>query len=89
MIKLSDKEKQILLYLITNCEIYQLNENEALKYIKENFSIQISRRSYYNYKNQVYKNHEKNSPYVRLFKNINPEILKTGLVYHLGSKENG
>lgn len=70
MLKLSDKEKQILLYLITNCEIYQLNESEALKYIKHKFSKTISRRLYYNYKKIIYKDHTKNSPYFRLFKNI-------------------
>ena len=68
MLKLSDKEKQILLYLITNCEIYQLNESEALKYIKDKDSKSISRRTYYNYKNQIYKDHDKNSPYFGLFR---------------------
>ena len=42
MLKLSDKEKQFLLYLITNCEIYQLTESEALKYIKNKFPKSIS-----------------------------------------------
>lgn len=69
--KLSDKEKQILLYLITNCEIYHLNEEEALKYIKNNFPRTISRRTYYNYKNKVSENHEKKSPYSGLLKMLN------------------
>ena len=68
MLKLSDKEKQILLYLITNCEIYQLNESEALKYIKDKVSKSISRRTYYNYKKIIYKDHTKNSPYFGLFR---------------------
>jgi hypothetical protein len=68
MLKLSDKEKHSLFYLITNCEIYQLNESEALKYIKDKFSKSISRRTYYNYKNQIYRDHDKNAPFFRLFR---------------------
>lgn len=68
MLKLSNKEKQILSYLITNCEIYQLNENESLKYIKEKFRQSISRRTYYNYKSYIYKDHDKNSPYFGLLR---------------------
>ena len=68
MLKPSNKEKQILLYLIANCEIYQLTENEALKYIKDKFSKAISRRTYYNYKNQMYKDHDKNASFSGLFR---------------------
>jgi hypothetical protein len=68
VLKLSNKEKQILSYLITNCEIYQLNENESLKYIKEKFRQSISRRTYYNYKSYIYKDHDKNSPYFGLLR---------------------
>lgn len=68
MLQLSNKEKLSLSYLITNCEIYQLNESEALQYIKEKFPKPISRRTYYNYKNHIYNNHYKNSPYFRLFR---------------------
>ena len=68
MLQFSDKEKQSLLYIITNCEIYQLTETEALRYIKNKFSKPISRRTYYNYKNQIYKDHDKNSPYFGLFR---------------------
>ena len=68
MLQSSDKQKQFLLYLITNCEIYQLNEKEALEYIKNKFSKPISRRAYYNYKNQMYKDHDKYSPYSGLLR---------------------
>ena len=68
MLKLSGKEKQILLYLITNCEIYQLTESEAFKYIKDKFSKSISRRLYYKYKSQMYNDHEKNAPFFGLFR---------------------
>jgi hypothetical protein len=68
VLQLSNKEKQFLLYLITNCQIYQLNESEALQYIKGKFSKSISRRTYYNYKSQVYDEHDKNSPYFGLFR---------------------
>lgn len=68
MTKLSDKEKQILTYIITNCEIYYFDEDEALKYIKEHFSRQISRRTYYAYKNKIYKKHEANSLSFRILR---------------------
>jgi hypothetical protein len=68
LLKLSNKEKQILSYLIINCEIYQLNENESLKYIKEKFRQPISRRTYYNYKSYIYKDHDKNLPYFGLLR---------------------
>lgn len=68
IIKLSDKEKISLSYLITNCEIYQLHESEALKYIKNKFLKSISRRTYYNYKSQMYKDHDKNAPFFGLFR---------------------
>jgi hypothetical protein len=68
MLKLSNKEKMSLSYLITNCEIYQLNEKEALQYIKNKFSKSISRRAYYNYKSQMYKDHDKNAPFFGLFR---------------------
>ncbi len=68
MLQSSDKQKQFLLYLITNCEIYQLNEKEALEYIKNKFPNPISRRTYYNYKNQVYEEHDKNAPFFGLFR---------------------
>lgn len=68
MLNLSYKEKQSLLYLITNCKIYQLNEKEALRYIKNKFLRPISRRLYYNYKNQMYKDHDKNAPFFGLFR---------------------
>jgi hypothetical protein len=73
MLKLSDKEKLTLSYLITNCEIYQLNEKEALEYIKNKFSKPISRRAYYNYKNQMYKDHDKNAPFFGLFRFHSPK----------------
>ncbi|HET9807213.1 MAG TPA: hypothetical protein VFP49_09915 [Nitrososphaeraceae archaeon] len=66
MLQFSDKEKQILSYLITNCEIYQLNEKEALEHIKNKFLKPISRRTYYNYKSQVYEEHDKNAPFFGL-----------------------
>ncbi|HET9805396.1 MAG TPA: hypothetical protein VFP49_00655 [Nitrososphaeraceae archaeon] len=64
----TNKEKQFLLYLITNCEIYQLNEKEALEHIKNKFSKPISRRTYYNYKSKVYEEHDKNVPFFGLFR---------------------
>jgi|GEM_PF-713312 len=89
MLKLSGKEKYILLYLITNCEIYQLNENEALQYIKNKFSKSISRRAYYNYKNRMYKDHGKNAPFFGLFRLHSPkqrskDMASLSLISHRG-----
>jgi len=67
MTKLSDKEKRILTYIITNCEIYHFNEDESLKYIKDNLRP-ISRRTYYAYKNKIYKKHEANSLSFRILR---------------------
>ncbi|HJT83514.1 MAG TPA: hypothetical protein VJ697_03440, partial [Nitrososphaeraceae archaeon] len=41
---------------------------EALEYIKNKFSKSISRRAYYNYKNKVYEERDKNSPYSGLYR---------------------
>ena len=56
MAKPSVQEKLVLTFLITNSEIYRLNEKEALKYIQFNFSKPISRRTFYNYKKMIYNN---------------------------------
>ena len=87
MLHLSNKDKQFLLYLITNCEIYQLNEQEALEYIKNKFSKRISRRSYYNYKNQMYKDHDKNAAFFGLLrfhesKQSSKDIASLSLISH-------
>ena len=68
MTKLSSKEQQILKYIIINCEIYHFNEDESLQYIRDHFTIPVSRRTYYNYKKQIYKKHEEDSPYFGLLK---------------------
>jgi hypothetical protein len=41
-----------------------------MKCIQDNLSRPISRRTYYDYKKKVYKNHEKHSPYFGLIKNL-------------------
>jgi hypothetical protein len=56
MAKPSAQEKLVLTFLITNSEIYRLNEKEALEYIHYNFSKPISRRTLYNYKKMIYNN---------------------------------
>jgi len=55
MTKSSLKEKLVLTFLVTNCEIYRLNEDEALEYIYFNLLQPISRRTYYNYKRKIYR----------------------------------
>jgi hypothetical protein len=56
MTKPSVQDKLILTFLITNSEIYRLNEKEALKYIQFYIPKPISRRTYYNYKKMIYNN---------------------------------
>jgi hypothetical protein len=55
MAKSSIVEKIVLTFLVTNCEIYQLDEKEAFQYIRVHFSKPVSRRTYYNYKKMVYE----------------------------------
>lgn len=57
MVKISENEKIILAYLVTNCEFYHLTEEESLDYIRFNFSKPISRRTFYNYKSMIYDNY--------------------------------
>jgi hypothetical protein len=57
MSKVSAEDKLILTFLITNSEIYRLNEKEALKYIQFYIPKPISRRTYYNYKKMIYSKH--------------------------------
>jgi len=54
--KKSKKRKFVLLELVSSCEYYNLNEKEALGFIN-NFldNRTICRRTYYNYKKQVYE----------------------------------
>jgi hypothetical protein len=54
MTKSSAEEKLVLTFLVTNCEIYKLDEEEALQYINFNFQP-ISKRTYYNYKRKIYR----------------------------------
>lgn len=54
MAKPSAEEKLVLAFLVINCEIYKLNEQEAIQYIHFNFKP-ISRRTYYKYKKIVYR----------------------------------
>lgn len=68
MSKLSSKETLILQYIVTNCEIFHLNEREALEYIRNNLPKAISKRTHYYYKNLIYKIQEEQSVYFKLFK---------------------
>ncbi len=54
--KLSRKQKLNLLALVSSCEYFQLNEKQVLEFINGFFHKRpISRRTYYNYKKQVYE----------------------------------
>jgi hypothetical protein len=61
MPKSSAEEKLILTFLITNSEIYRLNEKEALKYIRFYIPKPISRRTFYNYKKMIYNKYSSSS----------------------------
>ena len=75
--KFNDKEKQILKYLVTNCEIYSLNEAESLQYIKDHFVRPISRRTYYAYKKELYKEHGDHFPDFKLFNSLSSAYTKS------------
>jgi hypothetical protein len=76
MSKLTNKEKQILTYIVTNCELYYLNESEAMMYIEDNLGRAVSRRTYYNYKRRIYSNYEKDSNYSEALKMSQPQLFK-------------
>lgn len=59
MPQFSERKKLILTFLVINCEIHHLTEEEALKYIKYNFGKDISRRTYFNYKKSIYTSNQK------------------------------
>ena len=56
MPQFSERKKLILNFLVINCGIHHLTEEEAMKYIRLNFGNDISRRTYYNYKKILYNN---------------------------------
>lgn len=76
MLKLTNKEKRILAFIVTNCELYHLTENEAMAYIQHNLNRSISRRTYYNYKNHVYRNYEKSSNYSEILSKTHPKLFR-------------
>lgn len=85
MARLSNKEKLILNFIITNCELYHLNESEAMTYIQYNFDRPISRRMYYSYKNRIYRDYEKGSMYSEALKRTHPKIFKRNCNVFLAS----
>jgi len=55
-LKKAQKQKKVLLELISSCEYHHLNEKEALGFINKFLHNRtICRRTYYNYKKQVYE----------------------------------
>jgi len=54
MPQFSERKRLILNFLVINCGIHHLTEDEAMKYIKFNFGKDISRRTYYSYKKTLY-----------------------------------
>jgi hypothetical protein len=76
MSKLTKKEKRILSFIITNCELYHLNETEAMTYIGDNFSRPISKRTYYCYKNRIYNDYKKSSIYSELLSRSQPLVFR-------------
>lgn len=76
MVKLTNKEKRILAFIVTNCELYYLNESEAMVYIEDNLGRPVSRRTYYYYKRRIYRIHEKYSNYSEALKMSHPLLFK-------------
>ncbi len=50
-----DKEQQFLLQLIRSCEYHHLSEKQSIGCVNKILDRNISRRTYYNYKNKLYK----------------------------------
>jgi hypothetical protein len=48
------KNQQLILHLIKSCENYDLNEKESIKTINKILNKDISRRTYYYYKEKLY-----------------------------------
>ena len=61
MPQFSEMKKLILTFLIINSEMNHLTEEEAMRYIKQNFGNDISRRTYYYYKKSIYESYEKST----------------------------
>lgn len=61
MPQFSEKKKLILTFLIINSQMNHYTEEEAMRYIKQNFGRGISRRTYYYYKKSIYENYEKST----------------------------
>ncbi len=55
MVKLSDNEQQFILQLIKSCEYYGLSEKQSIDCINTILNRNISRRTYYHYKKNLYK----------------------------------
>ncbi len=49
------EEQQLILQLIKSCEYYHLNEKQSVECINKILNRNISRRTYYSYKNKLYK----------------------------------
>ena len=85
MSKLTKKEKRILTFIITNCELYHLNETEAMTYIQDNLGRPISRRTYYSYKNRIYRDYEKSSIYSETLRRTHPQMFRRYCNLYLAS----
>jgi len=89
MVKISENEKIILSYLVTNCEFYHLTENESLDYISLNFPRPISRRTLYNYKRMIYDNYS-SFPDIKSEKRKESSLLnqiRLKSTYHLNNRK--
>lgn len=53
MTHITSKNTQILIFLIVNCQIWNMNERECLYYIVREIGKPISKRTLYNYKHQI------------------------------------
>lgn len=65
------EQKQLVLQLIKNCEVFHLDEKRSIECINNVLNNPISRRTYYNYKKElysddIYKNLDKRSHFYKL-----------------------
>lgn len=83
--KKSKKQKLVLLELVSSCEYHHLNEKEALGFInKFLYNRTICRRTYYNYKKQVYEKESEDEIFQRRLNRYAPKSFRAAANILLG-----
>ncbi|NOJ32970.1 MAG: hypothetical protein DA329_12615, partial [Candidatus Nitrosocosmicus sp.] len=73
--KKSKRQKLVLLELVSSCEYHHLNEKEAMGFINKFLHNRtICRRTYYNYKKQVYEKESEDKIFQRKLNRYTPKF---------------